>query len=220
MYPVLYSFRRCPYAMRARLALYVSGVAVELREVTLRDKPTALLSASPKGSVPVLALPDGRVIDESWDIMLWALRQHDPENWLGHNEAYVAAATTLIIENDTTFKHHLDRYKYPDRFPQHPQIYYRTQAENFLQKLENRLRDSLYLFGKTLSIADVGALPFIRQFAEVDKNWFAQAPYPALQHWLKNFLNSKIFAAVMQKYPSWQPGDAPIIIANKEAKPC
>lgn len=206
--------------MRARLALHASGIAIELREVALRDKPESMLAVSPKGSVPVLVLPDGLVIDESWDIMLWALHQHDPDCWLGRNDAYVDAATAVIIDNDTTFKSNLDRYKYPDRYPEHAQIHYRTQAEIFLQGLENRLRVTHCLLGDTLSIADAGVFPFVRQFAGVDKNWFAQAPYASLRHWLNNFLSSELFAAVMKKYPPWQPGDIPIILANEEVNPC
>jgi len=216
MPPVLYTFRRCPYAMRARLALYAGGVTTELREVELRNKPESMLAASPKGSVPVLVLPDGSVIDESWEIMLWALRQHDPEGWLGKNGAYVDVATPLIIENDTTFKGYLDHYKYPDRYPEHTQTQYRLQAEIFLKDLESRLRATSWLLGDTLSIADAGIFPFIRQFADVDKNWFAQAPYVSLRHWLKKLLNSERFDAVMKKYPPWQPGDIPIIMANHE----
>ncbi len=176
MHPILYSFRRCPYAMRARLALYVSGVVVEVREIALRNKPENMLIASPKGSVPVLVLPDGQVIDESWDIMQWALRQHDPDNWLGKNETFLEAAKPLMNENDTTFKAALDRYKYSGRYPEHPQFFYRTQGELFLQPLENRLRATNYLLSDALSIADAAIFPFIRQFAEVDQNWFAQSP--------------------------------------------
>jgi glutathione S-transferase len=220
MHPVFYSFRRCPYAIRARLALYASGVAVELREVALRDKPAAMLFASPKGSVPVLVLAGGRVIDESWEIMMWALHQNDPEGWLGNNGTYVNAATSLIIKNDTTFKVNLDRYKYPDHYPEHTQNHYRSQAELFLQPLENHLRTTPYLLGDTLSIADVGIFPFIRQFADVDKDWFVHAPYPSLQHWLKDFLNSVCFDAVMKKYPPWQPDATPILMVNEEVNPC
>jgi len=205
--------------MRARLALHASGVAIELREVALRNKPESMLAASPKGSVPVLVLPDGQVIDESWEIMLWALHQQDPDGWLGRNDACVAAATSLVIENDTAFKKNLDRYKYPGRYPEHAQIHYRTRAEIFLQRLEHRLRATPCLLGDTLSIADVAVFPFIRQFAEVDKNWFVQAPYVSLQHWLNNLLDSGQFDAVMKKYPPWQPGDIPIIIANDAENP-
>jgi glutathione S-transferase len=215
MLPVLYSFRRCPYAMRARLALYASGVAVELREVSLRDKPASMLAASPKGSVPVLILPDGRVIDESRDIMQWALRRHDPDGWLGKNDSHVDAATQLISENDTTFKYHLDRFKYPDRYPEYPQSHYRSEAEVFLLNLENRLGTSRFLLGDELSVADVAIFPFIRQFAEVDKDWFALAPYPKLRRWLKGLIDSQDFTAVMEKYAIWHPGDPPVIMSHK-----
>lgn len=212
MLPVLYSFRRCPYAMRARLALYASGIAVELREVVLSDKPAAMLAASPKGSVPVLVLPDRQVIDQSWDIMLWALHQHDPDGWLGENGARVAAAIPLVVENDTSFKHYLDRYKYPDRHAERaPVPYYRNQAEIFVQSLEQRLSATPCLLGEAFSIADAGLFPFIRQFAAVDPDWFAHAPYPALRRWLHDISGSERYAAIMNKYPPWQPGDSPVI---------
>jgi glutathione S-transferase len=214
MLPILYSFRRCPYAMRARLALYASGVAVELREVTLRDKPSSMLEASPKGSVPVLVLPGGRVIDESWDIMHWALQQHDPDGWLGGNSVYIDAAIPLVNENDTAFKTNLDRYKYADRYPEHPQIYYRCAAESFLQQLECLLGTTRFLLGDVMSIADVAIFPFIRQFSEVDKCWFAQAPYPLLRRWLEIFLSSEDFSAVMKKYPVWHPRDSVLILSK------
>ena len=204
--PILYSFRRCPYAMRARAALIAGGIAVELREVVLRDKPAAMLAASPKDSVPVLVLPDGRVIDESWDIMLWALRQHDPQDWLGVGERHMQTALPLVLENDTSFKRALDRYKYPERFPEHPQDFYRAQGEEFLQRLESRLSVTPYLLGEKMSIADAALLPFVRQFAAVDADWFASAPYPALRASLEKFTSSELFAKVMQKFPVWQPG--------------
>jgi glutathione S-transferase len=185
--------------MRARMALHASGVAVELREVELRNKPASMLAASPKGSVPVLVLPDGCVIDESWDIMQWALHQHDPEGWLGEHDAFVSAAEPLISANDTSFKLYLDRYKYADRYPEQTRLDYRTQAEVFLRQLEERLSATRYLLGNTQSIADAGIFPFIRQFAEVDKDWFAQAPYPALRVWLADILSTPRFAAVMRK---------------------
>lgn len=219
MQPILYSFRRCPYAIRARLALYASGIAVELREVVLRDKPASMLKASPKGSVPVLILSDGSVIDESWDIMLWALRQRDPDGWLGKNEGYLTAGTPLLIENDTDFKKYLDRYKYPDRYPEYQKIHYRMQGEVFLQALEDRLLTNPYLLGNTLSVVDVAIFPFIRQFSDVDKHWFAQAPYPSLRHWLKEFLDSESFAAVMEKKQPWHPGDNPQDMENQQGKP-
>jgi glutathione S-transferase len=214
MPPVLYSFRRCPYAMRARLALYASGTAVELREVKLSDKPASMLAASPKGSVPVLVLPDGQVIDESWEIMLWALHRHDPFGWLGKNDVHIDSATSLITENDTSFKGYLDGYKYPERYPDHPQIHFRTQAERFTRDLEHRLLETAYLLGDSMSIADAGIFPFIRQFAGVDKDWFAHAPYPSLHRWLKDLSGSGLFEAIMKKYPPWQPGYIPVIMAS------
>jgi len=203
--PILYSFRRCPYAMRARAALIASGTGIELREVNLRDKPAAMLTASPKGSVPVLVLPDGSVIDESWDIMQWSLRNNDPQHWLGANEQHLQAALPLVIENDSTFKHSLDCYKYPERFPDHTQDFYRTAGEAFLQTLESRLSATQFLLGDTLSIADAALLSFVRQFAAVDAAWFATAPYPHLRAWLERFTRSELFAKVMQKFPVWQP---------------
>jgi glutathione S-transferase len=214
MLPVLYSFRRCPFAMRARLALYASGAEVELREVSLRDKPANMLAASPKGSVPVLLLTDGQVIDESWDIMLWALNQRDPDGWLGEHDSHLDAAIRLIGENDTTFKYQLDRYKYPDRYPEYPQSHYRSEAEFFLLKLESRLDASRFLLGDAWSVADAAIIPFIRQFAGVDKGWFAQSHYPAMQRWLKEFLDSAVFMAVMEKYSIWHPGDPPVIMSG------
>jgi glutathione S-transferase len=200
--------------MRARAALIASGIAVELREVMLRDKSAAMLAASPKGSVPVLVLSNGKVIDESWDIMLWALRQHDPQAWSGKDGCNTQAALPLVIENDTTFKHNLDRYKYPERFPEKPQSAYRIAGEQFLQQLEQRLSSTPYLLGETLTLADAALLPFVRQFAEVDTGWFATAPYPALRAWLEKFTSSELFAKVMQKFPVWLPGDEPVIFGD------
>ncbi len=211
MLPILYSFRRCPYAMRARLAIVYSGMQVELREVVLRDMPASLLEVSPRATVPVLVLPDARVIDESRDIMLWALQQHDPEQWLGEAGRYRQAADALLDENDSTFKQHLDHYKYADRYPEHPADYYRSQGEQFLRDLETRLTAQRYLLADRVSLADIGVFPFIRQFAFVDRDWFDRAPYPHLRLWLDSFLASSLFAAIMLKYPVWQPDDRPIV---------
>jgi glutathione S-transferase len=200
--------------MRARLALLVSGVLVEVREVSLRNKPESMLSASPKGSVPVLVLPDGRVIDESWDIMQWALRRHDPQNWLGESGVHLDTAKPLLNENDFTFKSALDRYKYFERYPEHPQYFYRAHGEHFLQQLERRLHGAKYLLGDNPSIADAAIFPFIRQFAEVDRDWFEKSPYQSLQRWLTILLHSNEFVAVMKKYPVWQLGDPPILMSH------
>lgn len=189
--------------MRARSAIIASGIQVELREVVLRDKPAEMLAASPKGTVPVLVLPDGQVIDESWDIMLWALRQNAPQEWLGQDECHVASALPLVIENDTTFKHNLDRYKYPERHPKQAPSAWRSAGEQFLQQLEKRLGTTPCLLGEQFSVADAALLPFIRQFAAVDSTWFAGAPYPALRTWLDRYTSSELFEKVMQKFPVW-----------------
>ena len=185
--PQLYSFRRCPYAMRARLALYGSGMEVELREVVLRDKPVELQELSPKATVPVLVTVEGQVIDESLDIMLWALGQSDPEKWLLQGTE-LKKAIALIDQNDGEFKHWLDHYKYADRFPEYPASYYREQAEMFIAQLEQKLTSQRYLMADRLSVADVAIFPFIRQFAHVDILWFDQAPYPKVQSWLASLM--------------------------------
>jgi glutathione S-transferase len=211
MLPVLYSFRRCPYAMRARMALQYSGVKVELREVLLNDKPDDMLRLANKATVPILELADGRVIDESWDIMIWAMRQNDPDLWLGSGQSNLFKSEVLIEMNDYSFKTDLDHYKYADRYPQYPAEYYRSQGEEFLQDLEQALSQSKYLLGGSLSIADIGIFPFIRQFAFVDKAWFDQAPYPGLQSWLQELLESSLFESIMLKLPVWKQGDQPVI---------
>ena len=190
---VLYSFRRCPYAMRARMALRYSGVPLSIVEVSLKAKPAEMLALSPKGTVPVLVCADGRVIEQSLEIMLWALAQYDPDNWLGPDSA------ALIQENDQVFKVNLDRYKYAIRYPEQPMEHYRAQGAAFLQRLEVLLEQTPYLAGDTLSLADIALAPFVRQFAHVDRDWFEQAPYPRLNAWLERFLASELFTAVMAK---------------------
>ena len=183
MLPILYSYRRCPYAMRARLAIYAADINVEIREISLRDKPVHMLQVSPKATVPVLVLQNGEVIEQSLDIMFWALQQNDPLAWL---DADLDKMQALIVENDTVFKQALDRYKYPERNPQFNQTYYRQQAEFFLQQLENLLNQHSYLLKDTASLADVAIFPFIRQFAAVDAVWFEASNYPKLKIWLNN----------------------------------
>lgn len=192
---VLYSFRRCPYAMRARMALRYSGVAVQIIEVSLKAKPAEMLALSPKGTVPVLSV-DGRVIDESLAIMRWALAQNDPEGWLLGDDR---ATQALIEENDQGFKHQLNRYKYAERYPEYPMEHYRAEGEVFLMRLEGLLAEREYLLAGHLSLADVALAPFVRQFAHVDREWFGRAPYPRLQDWLQRFLESPLFIAVMAK---------------------
>ena len=193
---LLYSFRRCPYAMRARLALRYSGVAVRIVEVSLKAKPAEMLALSPKGTVPVLSV-QGRVLEESLDIMQWALAQHDPDDWaLKGNPAVLA----LIAENDQAFKHQLNRYKYAERYPGQPMEHSRAEGEVFLRRLEVLLTQRDYLLADHLSLADVALAPFVRQFAHVDREWFAGTEYDRLQAWLQRFLESPLFIAVMAKH--------------------
>lgn len=211
MLPILYSFRRCPYAIRARLTLKYSGIPVELREVILADKPEEMLQASPKGTVPVLILEDGTILEESLDIMNWALNHNDPDNWLVNDDTTVEKIKQLIDINDGPFKQHLDHYKYAVRFPEHSAEYYRDQADGYLGKLDNQLKGSSYLFGDQLSFVDIAIFPFIRQFAFVDKKWFDNNDYHELQSWLKSMLEMQLFADVMQKYSQWKQGDETIV---------
>jgi glutathione S-transferase len=209
--PILYSFRRCPYAMRARLALRAAGIRCALREVVLRDKPPELLACSPKATVPVLVLEDGEVIDESLDIMVWALSRNDPDGWLNVDNR---AARQLIDENDGDFKSAIDRYKYPDRYPDAAREAYRANGEVFLARLESRLEKNSHLFGDSSSLADIALLPFVRQFAYVDMDWFRASHYQAVNAWLQRFLESARFASVMERYPAWRsgsPDQAPVI---------
>ena len=183
------------------MALNYASVTVELREVLLSDKPRSMLLASAKGTVPVLILPDGRVIDESADLMRWALSQQDPEHWWRND--LEAGTNSLVEENDFVFKKHLDRYKYADRYPQQPPSFYRAEAENFLRQLEQKLVHKRHLMDDQLTFSDVAIFPFVRQFAYVDKAWFDSAPYPKLQAWLQSFLDSDLFSGAMTKYPRW-----------------
>ena len=197
--PILYSFRRCPYAMRARLALAASETEVEHREVLLRDKPAAMLAASPKGTVPVLILPDGQVIEESLDIMRWALGRNDPLGWLAPGDAMFE----LVAINDGPFKRALDRYKYPNRHDGEDALENRARGLEILTGLEARLAGSTFLCGEAMSLADAAIFPFVRQFAHTDQDWFGAQALPHLQTWLAAHLDSPIFAGVMQKYPVW-----------------
>lgn len=190
--PILYSFRRCPYAMRARMALLVNGMVFEQIEVKLRDKPAAMLAASSKGTVPVLVLPDGRVIDQSLDIMRHALAANDPEHWLAGDDA------ALITANDGPFKHHLDRYKYPDRHGSEP-IEHRAAGLAVLGALEARLSGAANLCGAARGLTDIALMPFVRQFAAVDRDWFDAQDIPNVQRWLATHLASPLFQQVMAK---------------------
>lgn len=205
--PIFYSFRRCPYAMRARMAVAVSGIETELREVVLRDKPSAMIAASPKATVPVVVLPDGRVIEESLDIMHWALGQNDPENWLDRD------SDNLIPANDGPFKAALDRYKYPHRYDLENGEAHRDIAMEHLVLLDTILLDQPYLAGRARGLADIALFPFVRQFAATDQAWFDAQPMPGLQRWLNRHLESDLFASIMHRYPQWKAGDAVTIFS-------
>lgn len=204
--PILYSFRRCPYAMRARLALAISKTQCELREVKLSAKPAAMLAASPKGTVPVLVLPDGTVIDQSLDVMRWALAQSDPEGWLTRHDP------ALIERNDGAFKHDLDRYKYPERHGSDA-VAHRTSGLAFLRDLEARLAEHGQLCGPERGLADMAVMPFVRQFASVDAAWFESAGLLHVQRWLAGHGESALFGAVMEKFAPWREGEAAVQFA-------
>lgn len=216
--PVLYSFRRCPYAMRARLAIAVSGTACQLREVVLRDKPEAMLLASPKGTVPVVLTVDGEVIDESLDIMRWALTRNDPGRWLQPEQGDASEMLELIGRNDSDFKRDLDRYKYPDRHSHREDFTdaadysarHRASAAQCLQELDARIARQGYLMGARPCLADMAIAPFVRQFAQVDRDWFDAQPWPALSQWLADWMASPLLASIMHKYPAWTPESEPV----------
>jgi glutathione S-transferase len=188
--------------MRARMALAAAGTEVMLREVLLKDKPAELLTVSPKATVPVLVLSDGRVIEESLDVMQWALEYRDPLNWLEGE----ALESDWISACDGDFKHWLDRYKYAERYPAHAAEDYRQNAEAFIQKLEDQLSSTDWVGGDAANAVDVALFQFMRQFAGVDPSWWQQAPYPKVRQWLENWLNSELFSAIMDKYPRWESG--------------
>ena len=198
---VLYSFRRCPYAMRARMALHVSGLAYEHREVVLRDKPAAMLEVSPKGTVPVFVTAEGEVLEESLDIMHHALAQNDPEGWLGRDDR------ALIAANDGPFKHHLDRYKYATRYEGADPDRQCAAAVGILAQLDRRLASSRYLCGDERGFADISIFPFVRQFANHDRERFDASPLAHLRKWLDGLIGSDLFTTVMVKHRQWQPNN-------------
>lgn len=202
---ILWSFRRCPYAMRGRMGLKVSGLAYEHREIILRDKPQEMLEASPKGTVPVFIKDNGEIIEESLDLLNWALSQHDPLEWLNCD---LDAANFYITANDTDFKYHLDRYKYASRYDVDAKrgdtdLSHRAEAERHIQKLEEALSANSYLLGETQSIADIAIFPFMRQFSNVEPDWWKIAPYPQTRKWLAHHVESDLFKSIMKKHPLW-----------------
>ena len=202
----LYTFRRCPYAMRGRMGLSIAGVPVQVREVVLRDKPTEMLEASPKGTVPVLLTSSGDIVDESLDVMRWALAQNDPEGWL---DADPDTTHELIARNDGPFKRALDRYKYPNRYSDEDLVPGAARASGLemLQDLDARITaQGGQLVRAERSLADIAIFPFIRQFAHTDMDWFNAQDLPALQAWLEGHKQSSLFKGVMKKYAQWSPG--------------
>lgn len=202
--PVLYSFRRCPYAMRARMGLVAAAKTVWLREVVLRDKPNEMLQVSPKGTVPVLVTAGGRVIEESLDVMYWALGKDDPQKLLPQSQSDAQASRALIEINDGAFKYHLDRYKYSTRYEGADRLDHRSAAMALMAGLEERLARTAYLLGDRKTVCDVAIFPFVRQFANTDRTWFDAQEVPGLQRWLADNLASCLFAQVMSKYPAWK----------------
>ena len=207
--PILYSFRRCPYAMRARMAIHISGQKCELREVLLRDKPPSMLEYSAKGTVPVLILQDGNVIDESLDVIDWALNLNDPDDWQRSKDT--KKTKELIKINDGEFKYHLDRYKYSKRYENEDPEFHRKKCLKFIESINNELNNSEYIFDDNISYADIVLLPFIRQFRIADIDWFDALPYNNLKKWLSGFLDSTLLNSIMKKYDLWKEGDKSIV---------
>ena len=203
--PILYSFRRCPYAMRARMAIHISSQKCEIREVLLRDKPPSMLEYSSKGTVPVLVLQSGEVIDESLDVIDWALNLNDPDNWQRSKDN--EKTKELIKINDGEFKHHLDRYKYSKRYDNEDPEFHRKKCLSFIKKVNSELQNSKYIFDDAISYIDISLLPFIRQFRIADNEWFDELPYENVKSWLSNFLNSELLKSIMSKYDLWKEGD-------------
>jgi glutathione S-transferase len=200
--PLLYSFRRCPYAMRARMALSYAQVKHEIQEVDLKNKPAALLEISPKGTVPVLVFKDKRCLDESLDIIQWALKQHDPEHWLPKNQSESSGIEQLILYNDQIFKFHLNRFKYPSRYPDdaYSTTFHQQQCECFFNVLEIRLKEQAFLVGERQTLADVAVFPFVRQAARVEINWFLSLPFPHLHVWFNRQEKADLFKIMMKKH--------------------
>ena len=199
--PILYTFRRCPYAMRARISMYYAGVSYEHREILLKNRPEKLYQLSPKGTVPVLHLTDGKVIDESLDIMKWSVSLNDPDCWFSNN---INHQLETISTNDLEFKKWLDRYKYHTRYPEYSAEYYRDKCEKTLNTFEKILANNNFLFGKNISLGDMALLPFVRQFAHIDINWFRNR-FVNLSKWMDRLISMEVFQAMMKKFEVWHP---------------
>jgi glutathione S-transferase len=198
--------------MRAHMALKYAGLKIILRDVKLSDLPAEVLAVSPHATVPSLAISENEYMDESWDIVKWAVQQNDPGNWLGENNEYLNEAEMLVEINDFSFKDDLDHYKYADRYPEHPMEYYRENGEEFLEELTELLQQNTFLSADHIAITDIAVFPFIRQFAMVDKEWFDKSPYPELQRWLLAMLSSEWFIEAFKKHETWETGSKDIYL--------
>ena len=206
--PILYSFRRCPYAMRARMVLLHSKIQYEIREIKLSNKPKEMLAISPKGTVPVLILENGDILDESLDVMLWAIEQGNLRNLFNPGKKEIL---DLIKINDGEFKDAIDRYKYSSLYPEKPMIEYRKMGELFLEKIESYLEKNKFIFGKNISLADLAIFPFIRQFCRVDIDWFNSSLFKKIKEWTLFFEGSENFIDIMRKIKPWTTGDKPTL---------
>ena len=214
--PILYSLRNCPYAMRARIAIFKAKQIVMLRDIVLSNKPKEMLAASPKATVPVLVLANGTVVEESLAIMLWALNETDPDDLLqSQNEHELSVMLNLIKSFDHDFKVCLEQYKCAKRYRESNIIECRVECEQFIQMLENRLNSHDFLMSNTESLADIALLPFIRQFARIERQWYLQSPYPKVRQWLNNYLQSPMFTKVMAKYPLWLDDHEVVLFGEK-----
>ncbi|OEE62589.1 glutathione S-transferase [Enterovibrio norvegicus FF-454] len=213
--PILYSLRQCPYAMRSRLAILHAGQIVILRDIDMKNKPEDMLSVSPKATVPVLVLGDGNVIDESIEVMVWALTQSDPRNLLySHDKNQLPAMLELIRSNDVTFVCALQKYRAASRYHDDNKTEHRDTCCEWLMPIEQRLSQHAYIMGEQPSLVDYAILPFIRQFSRVDKRWYAQAPLPNLRAWLTKHYNDPTFSKVMVSYPKWKKDDKPVVFGD------
>lgn len=209
-HPIFYSFRRCPYAMRARLALQTSGISVEIREIKLQNKPEELLQSSSKGTVPVLVLNSEEVLDESLDIIWWALKINDPKNWLAKGQIDKTEINKILTILEYDFKQNLDKYKYPNRYTNINKKLYRDKNLKFLNYLNYLLKKNKALNCSHLSMIDYAIFPFIRQFRNVDEEWFDTLDLAFLKKWLYQIIDSKQFLSIMKKYQLWEPNQMPI----------
>ncbi len=209
-YPILYTFRRCPYAMRARFAIRSSKIMVEVREIKLKEKPSEFLKSSPKGTVPVLITKSGDVLEESLDIINWALNINDPHKWLADGKLEKKEITNLLDDFEMKFKINLDKYKYPNRFSGVDQYLYRDKNLCFLEKLNSYLKNNKSLNSEHLTLLDYAIFPFVRQFRNVDKDWFDKLNFSLLNNWINHIIDSEEFSSIMKKYKKWEPDDVPI----------